>query len=160
MYGEKYAIIKYFQNHERALPRYFMIKKTIQDIQTFEKRLKNDKEFIHENPFAFYSFTELLYHFIEQKYPHKKDSFIYKKAHIQAKLFSKIRNPNYHPSFKTVVALGLALELNMGDFELLLSSAHYAFSLNNKFHIVIIYCIEHKIYDLFTVNEILYEIDL
>jgi len=130
-----------------------MIKKTIQDIQTFEKRLKNDKEFIHENPFAFYSFTELLYHFIEQKYPHKKDSFIYKKAHIQAKLFSKIRNPNYHPSFKTVVALGLALELK-------LSSAHYAFSLNNKFHIVIIYCIEHKIYDLFTVNEILYEMDL
>lgn len=137
-----------------------MIQETIQDIQDFEEKLKNDKAFLLENPFAFYSFIEMLYHFMYQKYPHQKDSFVYKKAHIQAKLFSKLRNPHYHPSFKTVITLGLALELNMEEFELLLNSANYAFSLNNRFHIVIIYCIQNQIYDLFTVNEILYEMHL
>lgn len=48
----------------------------------------------------------------------------------------------------------------MKEFEMLLASANYAFSLNNMFDITIIYCIEHKIYDIYTVNEILYELEI
>ncbi|WP_049945553.1 hypothetical protein [Candidatus Stoquefichus massiliensis] len=132
----------------------------IKEIKSLEWKIKNNKDFMNENPYAFYTFIELLYHFIHIKYPLEKDSYIYRKAHINAKLFSKIRNPKYHPSRKTVVALGLALELTLEEFELLLTSAQYALALNNEFDIVIIYCIQHHIYDLFTVNEILYEMGL
>lgn len=137
-----------------------MVKNIIHDIHKLEKKMKNDREFQKENPYAFLSFIDLLYYFMSVKYPNEKDSYIYKKAHINAKLFSKIRNPLYHPSRKTIIALGLALELDLLEFEVLLSSANYAFSLNNKFDIVIIYCIQHKIYDLYTVNEIIYELGL
>lgn len=82
------------------------------------------------------------------------------KLHINAKLFSKIRNPKYHPSRKIIITLGLALELNMSEFEAFLASVNYAFSLNNRFDIDIIYCIENKIYDLYTVNEIIYLMNL
>lgn len=137
-----------------------MIDEMIREINKLENRIKNDKDFQKENPYAVLTFIELLYHFMSLKYPDKKDSFVYKKAHINAKLFSKMRNPTYHPSRKTIIALGLALELNLIEFEALLASANYAFSLNNKFDIVIIYCIEHKIYDLFIINEIIYELGL
>lgn len=110
------------------------------------------------NSLSLLSFTDLLYYFIQQKYPDKKDSYIYNKANINAKLFSKIRNPKYHPSRKTIIAL--ALELNMKEFEMFLASVNYAFALNNLFDITIIYCIEHKIYDVYTVNEILYELEI
>ncbi|UTY39234.1 hypothetical protein NMU03_17085 [Allocoprobacillus halotolerans] len=72
-----------------------MIQETIQDIQDFEEKLKNDKAFLLENPFAFYSFIEMLYHFMYQKYPHQKDSFVYKKAHIQANVIKlSLKNLN------------------------------------------------------------------
>lgn len=136
------------------------INNIIEDIKKLEIKMKSNKEFLQENPFAFHTFIELLYYFINNKYPNKKDSYIYKKAHINAKLFSKLRNPQYHPSKKTIIALGLALELSIDKFELLLNSAGYSLALNNQFDIVIIYCIQNKIYNLFLVNEILYEIDL
>lgn len=137
-----------------------MIDNIILEIKNLELKMKKNKDFMKENPYAFYTFIELLYHFIKTKYPSKKDSYIYKKAHINAKLFSKLRNPKYHPSRKTVITLGLALELNLEEFEVLLNSANYALALNNEFDIVIIYCIQNHIYDIFTVNEILYEMNL
>lgn len=137
-----------------------MISDIILEIKNLETKMKKDKDFLCENPYAFYSFIDLLYHFMKLKYPYEKDSYVYKKAHLNAKLFSKLRNPKYHPSRKTIIALGLALELNLEQFELLLNSANYSFALNNEFDIVIIYCIQNQIYDLFTVNEIIYELDL
>lgn len=137
-----------------------MVQKHINNIKKIEKRMHDDPQFHKENPLALLSFIELFYYFMNTKYPGQKDSYIYNKAHINAKLFSKMRNPNYHASRKTIIALGLALELNIDEFEILLSSANYAFSLNNTFDIAIIYCIEHRIYDIFEVNEIIYELGL
>ncbi len=137
-----------------------MIEDIIKEINKLEYKIKSDKDFQKENPYALLSFVELLYLYMSHKFPSKKDSFIYKKAHINAKHFSKIRNPLYHPSRKTIIALGLALELDLIEFEALLASANYALSLNNKFDIVIIYCVQNKIYDLYTVNEIIYELGL
>ena len=108
-----------------------MINSIIQDIHKLESKIKNNQEYQKQYPYAFMSFQELLYHFMSVKYPNEKDSFLYKKAHILAKLFSKIRNPSYHPSRKTIIALGLALELDLLEFEALLQSANYALSLNN-----------------------------
>lgn len=123
-------------------------------------KITNDTEFSNSNPFAFMTFTNMIFYFIEAKFPNEKDSIIYKKANINAKHFNKIKNDKYHPSKKTAIALGLALHLNIEEFEALLTSASYALSLNNVFDVVIMYCINNKIYDLIIVNEILYEFNL
>jgi hypothetical protein len=85
-----------------------------------------------------------------------RDVDIYKKAGIDRKLFSKIRsNADYRPGKKTTIALALALELNTQDTDALLSSAGYSLSDSNIFDLVIQFCLENKIHDLFLVNEAL-----
>lgn len=84
------------------------------------------------------------------------DVEIYRKAGIDRKLFSKIRsNPNYRPGKNTAIALALALQLNTQDTDSLLSSAGYSLSNSNIFDLVIQFCLENKIHDLFLVNEAL-----
>lgn len=97
---------------------------------------------------------------MKQSFQTKKILLYIKKANINAKHFNKIKNEKYHPSKKTALALGLALHLNIEEFEALLTSASYALSLNNVFDVVIMYCINNKIYDLIIVNEILYRFNL
>jgi hypothetical protein len=85
-----------------------------------------------------------------------RDVDIYKKAGIDRKLFSKIRsNADYRPGKKTTIALAMALELNTQDTDALLSSAGYSLSDSNIFDLVIQFCLENKIHDLFLVNEAL-----
>lgn len=136
-----------------------MSKEIAKKIKRVEERIHQDESFQKENPYALFSFIDLLYYFMNNRFPDKKDSYIYHKAHINAKLFSKIRNPSYHPSRKTIIALGLALELDLNEVNVLLNSANYSLSFNNTFDIAIIYCIEHRIYDLYLVNDILCELD-
>ncbi len=86
----------------------------------------------------------------------EKDSDIYNKAYIDRRLFSKIRNnPHYHPSKNTVISLGLALNLNINDFENLLNSASYSLPKNNYFDLIIRFCINEKIYNILDVNDYL-----
>ncbi|MCZ8537092.1 hypothetical protein M9R32_07870 [Paenisporosarcina quisquiliarum] len=83
----------------------------------------------------------------------ESDVDIYKKAGIDRKLFSKIRsNPDYRPSKNTTIALALALQLDIGDTEELLSAAGYSLSDSNVFDLVIQYCLEHHIHDIYSVN--------
>ena len=59
-------------------------------------------------------FSETLLKLIDRS--GKKDSEIYKKANVDRKLFSKIRNnPDYKPSKATAIAFAIALELNLDD---------------------------------------------
>lgn len=88
----------------------------------------------------------------------KTDAEIYNKAYIDRRLFSKIRNDtNYHPSKNTVISLGLALNLNITDFEGLLNSASYSLPKNNYFDLIIRFCINEKIYNITEVNNYLYQ---
>ena len=81
---------------------------------------------------------------------------VYKKACIDKKFFSKIiSNKDYVPKKHTVMALGLALELPLEEYEAFLASAGYAFMPSSKFDMIIKYCVMNQIYNLINVDVIL-----
>ena len=97
------------------------------------------------------TFCEMLFRKIEEK--GLTDAAVYKKADIDRKLFSKIRsNPAYHPQKNTVIALALALELPIDEFKDMLARAEYALSPSSKSDLIVKYFVEHKVYDLMTIN--------
>ena len=88
------------------------------------------------------------------------DAQVYKRAHMSRQLFSRIRSDaNYRPAKKTVLALGLALELTLEEMRDLLERAGFALSHASKRDVIVEYFITQGIYDLFSVNEALYEFD-
>lgn len=100
------------------------------------------------------SFNERLFLLIDRT--GRRDSDVYKKAHIDRRLFSKIRsNKKYIPCKKTVIALCLALELDREEADALLSSAGYSLSRADDYDLVIAFCIDKKVYNFFEVNEVM-----
>ena len=59
---------------------------------------------------------------------------------------------NYVPKKRTVMALGLVLNLSIDDYEDFMASAGYAFMASEKFDLVVKYCVIHHIYNLMEVD--------
>jgi hypothetical protein len=101
------------------------------------------------------SFSVTLMKYIEVK--NQSPVEIYKRANIDRKLFSKIRNEKrYMPSKRTAIALAIALELSLVETEDLLKRAGFSLSRSLLFDVIIEYFITKGIYDIYEINSILY----
>jgi len=105
------------------------------------------------------TFAERLWKLIDER--GRTDVDVYKKAHLDRRLFSKIRkDKKYNPSRNTAISLAIALELNMEETSDLLRRAGCALSESHKEDVIIMYFIEHQQYDIFLINEVLEHYDL
>ncbi len=103
------------------------------------------------------TFQEMLIRIINKS--EKTDPEIYKAANIDRRLFSKIiSDKHYKPSKKTAIALAIALKLSLDETRDLLEKAGFALSHAQKFDLVIEYFILEGNYDIFEINNALYEI--
>ena len=89
-----------------------------------------------------------------------RDSEVYKAAHVDKRLFSKmVSNREYKPAKDTAIALALALKLPLEEANDLLSRAGYTFSHSNKRDVIIEFFFREKVYNLMDANDVLYRLN-
>ena len=117
--------------------------------QASKRSLKNIVDNLDE------TFSQMLLRLIDER--DLKDSYVYKKASVDRRHFSKIRNDiDYAPNKKTIIAFALALELTLDEAVDLMRKAGFAFSRSSKFDVIICYFIENREFNMIEINEVLF----
>ena len=124
------------------------IKKGMSSTMSVNRNIDNLMEQLEE------TFSQRLLRMIDER--GMTDSEAYTKAYVDRRHFSKIRKDvNYVPNKKTVLAFTIALELSLDEAKDLLASAGFALSRSSKTDIIVAYFLQHKIYDMFEINDVL-----
>jgi O-acetyl-ADP-ribose deacetylase (regulator of RNase III) len=93
------------------------------------------------------TFSEYLLYLIKSR--GLTNAEVYKKAIVDKKVFSKIKNnPKYHPQKMTAMCLCVGAQLNLDETKDLLARAGYALSPCDKTDVIFSYFIENEIYDM------------
>ena len=102
------------------------------------------------------SFHDKLFELIGKSGMENKD--VWKRANLDRKHFSKIQcDEKYHPKKKTVMALCIALELDLEQAKDLLARADWAFSPSSKVDLIVQKAIIDKQYDIYQLNLVLFQ---
>ena len=97
------------------------------------------------------TFPQYLFYLIDKKGLENAD--VYKRAIVDKKVFSKIKNkPDYHPQKLTALCLCIGAMLNLDEAKDLLARAGYALSPCDKTDIIFSYFIEHGIYNMIEID--------
>ncbi len=97
------------------------------------------------------TFSQYLMFLIKEKGLSNVD--VYKRAIVDKKVFSKIKNdPDYHPQKPTVLRLCIGALLNLDEARDLLARAGYALSPCDKTDVVFSYFVENKIYNMIEID--------
>lgn len=102
------------------------------------------------------SFHDKLFELIDRAGLDNKD--VWKHANLDRKHFSKIQcDVNYHPKKKTVMALCIALKLNIEEAKDLMARADWAFSPSSKVDLIVQKAIIDRQYDIMQLNLTLFK---
>lgn len=104
------------------------------------------------------SFQEMLFDLIDRS--GMTDVECYKKANVDKRIFSKIKsNKDYRPSKQTAIAFAISLQLDLDETQALLATVGFTLSRSTVFDKIIRYFIQTENYDVFEINEALFEFD-
>ena len=97
------------------------------------------------------TFSQYLMYLIENKKMANSD--VYKRAVVDKKVFSKIKNDiNWHPKKITALCLCVGAKLNLDETKDLLARAGYALSPCDKTDVIFSFFIENEIYDMIEID--------
>lgn len=100
------------------------------------------------------NFSELLNKKLKE---HRANRKVYKKANIEKFAFERLKNNSIFKLKKeTVLAIAIALEMDLSETKEFMEKSGYDFSDKNKQNVIVKYFIENNIYDIYTVNQMLF----
>ena len=104
------------------------------------------------------SFSQMLNRLIEEN--HTKTNDILDQLGLSGAALSKLRNGINNPSKMTAFALAIFFHLSLDDTKELLMKAGFAINPSSIQDIVLSKLIENSIYDRYTIDDLLYDLDL